>query len=371
MNRVLVYGVKDPAGGVEKVVLDYIRNIVEKTDLRFDLLVFGDRFSQKEVYNQLGCRILYVPVRRKDPVGYKKRIAQIFAENQYKAIWCNLSGLTNIDLLVLGKKYGVPVRIAHSHASRLYWGSPVMKYVVHVLHWLNGLRLDRYATDYWACSAYAGSFMFSAKLQPRVKLIRNAVDTGVIRMDPEKRKAVREQFGFGENTCVVGHVARMCPVKNQAFLLRTMERLIQICPDAKLLFVGDGESAEELFALTEELKLQDYVIFTGSRNDVPDLLCAMDVFVLPSISEGLSVSAVEAQACGLPCVVSDGISPQTDLTGSVTFISLERSYDDWARMILECAGQFVKDPREKLAARGYDIAEASQEVYRYFVGEEQ
>lgn len=369
MDRVLVYGLKDPVGGVEQVVMNYIRQIVEKHDLRFDLLVFGDSFSQKEAYNRLGCRVLYVPIRRKDPAGYRKRIAQIFAENRYCAIWCNFSGLTNIDLLVLGKKYGVPVRIAHSHASRLYWGSPLMKYAVPVLHGVNSLRLEKFATDYWTCSDKAGAFMFPEKVQHRVKTICNAVDTGVLCPDPEKRMQMRGELGIGEKTCVVGHVARMCAVKNQPFLLRVAAEMVRINPDTKLLLVGDGETRGELEALADKLHLKNHVIFTGERKDVPDLLRAMDVFALPSFSEGLSLSAVEAQACGLPCVVSDGISRQTDVTGNMTFLALESGSEKWAREILCRAGSFTKDPQKKLAERGYDIVSASDELCRRFLGE--
>jgi len=370
MDRVLVYGLKDPVGGVEQVVMNYIRQIVERHNLRFDLLVFGDSFSQEEACNRLGCRVLYVPVRRRDPVRYKKRIGQIFAENRYCAIWCNYSGLTNIDMLVLGKKYGVPVRIAHAHASRLYWGSTLMKFAVPILHGMNSLRLVKFATDYWACSNQAGAFMFPDKVRYRVKMIRNAVDTRSLCPDRDKRNQMRAELGFGEKTCVVGHVARMCAVKNQPFLLQVAAEMVHIHPDTKLLFVGDGENRGELETLADKLQLNDHVIFTGERQDVPDLLRAMDVFVLPSFSEGLSLSAVEAQACGLPCVVSDGISRQTDLTGNMTFLPLGLGTVEWAREIWQHAGSFTEEPQKKLAERGFDIVSASDELCRRFLGGE-
>ena len=364
MDRVLVYGVKDPTGGVEQVAMNYIRNIVSRHEMRFDLLVFGDSFSQEEAYNQLGCRVLYVPVRRKDPVGYKKRIG-----HRYCAIWCNFSGLTNIDLLIQGKKYRVPVRIAHSHASRLYWDGLLMKCVVPFLHGINSLRIKEYATDYWTCSDKAGVFMFPRSVQHRLVMISNAVDIQRLRPDPETRREMRERLGVGENTCVVGHVARLCAVKNQQFLLHVLKQMVYQKPDTKLLLVGDGELREELETLTDELKLRDYVIFAGARPDVPDLLQAMDIFVLPSFSEGLSLSAVEAQACGLPCVVSDGISRQTDVSGNMVFLPLDLGCAEWAQIIMSKAGAFTKNPQKELADRGYDIVSASDELCRRFLGE--
>lgn len=371
MERVLVYGVKDPPGGVEKISMEYIRSITAKYDLRFDLLVFGDSFSQEEAYRKMGCRVLYIPVRRKNPAGYRKRMAQIFAENQYVAVWCNFAGLTNLDPLILGKKYGVPVRIAHSHGSRLYWGSPIMKYVVTFLHHLNKTRLAEYATDYWACSDLAGIFMFPSELQDQIKIVPNAVDTDVFYPDPDMRCQKRAQLGITGDAIVIGHVARICEVKNQGFLLKIMAELIKLDPRGKLLFVGDGELHQQILEQVHSLGLDEYVIMTGNRTDVAELLQVMDVFVLTSFSEGLSVSAVEAQASGVPCVLPTTVSRSTDITGDVTFLSLEDSAFHWAVRILEACGAKASNPKERIKAAGYDLADAAESLYWKFVGAEE
>lgn len=368
MERVLVYGVKDPPGGVEKIVLEYVRSITAKHDLRFDLMVFGDDFSQEENYREMGCRVFCIPVRRKDPVGYNRRIAEIFEENKYTAVWCNFAGLTNIDPLILGKKYGVPVRIAHSHGSRLYWGSPVMKYVVAVLHALNKLRLSNYATDYWACSDVAGQFMFPKGIQNCIKLIPNAVDTGVFYPDLEQRGRKRVELGIPEDAFVVGHVARICEVKNQFFLLKIMVEVVRKSPSAKLLFVGDGELNQEIRTKVHSLGLDEHVIMTGDRSDVPELLRTMDVFVLTSFSEGLSVSAVEAQSSGIPCVLPDTVSRLTDITGNATFLSLDVPANVWAERILEVTGIQTENIKERVAASGFDLSDAAEKLYQMFMG---
>ena len=368
MERVLVYGVKDPPGGVEKIAMEYIRRIVQCHDLRFDLLVFDEQFSQKEIYEQMGCGVYCVPTRRKDPVGYKREVGRIFAENQYRAVWCNFAGLTNIDLLIMGKKHSVPVRIAHSHGSRFYWGNPVMKYVVPVLHHMNRLRVDKYATDFWTCSDVAGEFMFPKRLQNQVELIPNAVDTDIFYLDPVQRRAKRAELGLPEETPVVGHVARICEVKNQAFLLEVMSELVKKVPEAKLLFVGDGELYPQIRSKIQELGLDDCVIMTGERSDVPELLRAMDVFVLTSFSEGLSVSAVEAQASGLPCVLPDTVSKLTDVTGNVRFLNLDMPAAEWAEQILEKSAIGAACVKEKLVAAGYDLSHAAEMLYQRFMG---
>lgn len=369
MNRVLVYGLKDPAGGVEQVVMEYVKSMVAQFDISFDFIVFSQAFSLEQEIEALGCRVIHMPVRRKDPAGYKKAMAELFENNRYCAVWGNYSGLTNIDILTLAKKHGVPVRIAHSHVSRLYWGSALMKYVVHVLHGYNKARLTRYATHYFACSRVAMELMIPQKVQPKTVFLRNAVDTARFCPDASIRQQTRSALGIAQDAVVVGHVARMCDVKNQSFLLEVMAQIAKAAPDARLLFVGDGELRDQLEEKTRQLGITDRVIFTGSRKDVPDLLRAMDVYVLTSFSEGLSVSAVEAQACGLPCVLSAAVSGETDISGAVRFVSLEESTQDWAEAILSQATKTVENPSQKLAEHGYEITSAARKLHNMLTGE--
>ena len=369
MNRVLVYGLKDPAGGVEQVVMEYAKSMTAQFDISFDFIVFSQEFSLEKEIEGLGCRVVRLPVRRKNLSGYKKAMAALFETNQYCAVWGNYSGLTNIDILTLAKKHGVPVRIVHSHVSRLYWGSAVMKYVVHVLHAYNKSRLTRYATHYFACSRVAMEFMIPQKVQTQTVFLRNAVDTARFCPDAAIRQRTRATLGIAENAVVVGHVARMCDVKNQSFLLKIMAQIAKQAPDARLLFVGDGELRPQLEEKARQLGITDRVIFTGSRRDVPDLLRAMDVYVLTSFSEGLSVSAVEAQASGLPCVLSAAVSEETDVSGAVRFVSLEESTQVWADAILAQAAGTADDPGHRLAEHGYEITSAARRLHNMLTGE--
>lgn len=369
MDRVLVYGLKDPVGGVEKVVMEYARRMAKDHPVSFDFVIFTEGFSLEKVMLDMGFRVFYAPSRKNDYAGYKRFMEGLFQENRYVAVWGNYSGLTNIDLLVLAKKYGVPVRAAHSHVSRLYWGSPVMKYVVHFLHYGNRLRLSSFATHYFACSAVARDFMFPKALRGKTTLIHNAIDTDVFCPNIAVRKQVREELGLQDDTLVVGHVARMCEVKNQGFLLEVMAQLFKKHPNARLLFVGEGELWEVLKSKARDLQIRDKVIFTGNRTDVARLLQAMDVFVLTSLSEGLSLSSVEAQACGVPCVLPTSVSVETDITGGVRFVALEDGTEQWADAIVQTAKSRIASPAEKLAAKGYDMRSAARKLYYKFVGE--
>ncbi len=369
MDRVLVYGLKDPIGGVEQVAMEYVRHITAAFDISFDFVCFADHFSLQSEIESLGCRVIYMPSRKKDFFGYKRSMESVFRQNRYIAVWGNYSGLTNIDLLVLAKKYGVPVRIAHSHVARLYWDSRIMKYVVHILHRYNKLRIKGYANRFWACSQIAGEFMFPSSVHEQISVVKNAVDLKRFYPDAAAGQQKRGELGIDAKSLVVGHVARMCEAKNQIFLLQIMSEILKKVPDAKLLFVGDGEKRAEIEAETDRLGIRESIIFTGERQDVPELLQAMNVFVLPSVSEGLALSAIEAQACGLPTVVSDCVPEEVNVTGGVAFMSIESSAEQWADAIIRHACTEIDEVGQKIIDSGYEIMSETKKIYRAFKDE--
>lgn len=368
LKRILVYGPKDPVGGVEKIVFEYVKNIMKNhDDVSFDFLQYGSGFSMEKEITDLGCRVLYLP-GRKNFFAYKSALRRIFAENKYSAVWGNYSGLTNIDLLTFAKKYNVPVRIAHSHSSKFYWGNALMRFVVPTLHYLNSLRIGACGTHFFACSDSAGEFMFPSWLQNRVEIVPNAVDLSKFTRDPEKRADARAEFSIADDNVVVGHVARMCEVKNQSFLLESIAAALKLNPKVKLLFVGDGEYREIVEEKIKALGITDAVILTGQREDAARLYQAMDVFVLTSFSEGLSVSAVEAEASGVPCVLPTTVSKQTDISGCVKFLPLEEGKDEWAKTMLEWAECDTACARENIIKSGFDMQTASENLYKKFIG---
>lgn len=368
-KKVLVYGLKDPAGGVEKIIFDYVRNLTSSHNITFDFLLFGQNFSLEKDIESIGCRCIYLPSRRSNNKGYTQALKAVFDENNYCAVWGNYCGLTNIDLLIEAKRRSIPVRVAHSHVNRLYWGSPAMKYIVKILHFYNKMRIADYATHYWACSEMAGKFMFPKALHDRISVINNAVDVSVFCYDNTVGNRMREELGIDLNSVVIGHVARICEAKNQVFLLNVFAEIKKIEPNARLLFVGDGELRQQIEDEVQKLGIGESVILTGSRSDVADLIRAMDVFVLPSRSEGLGLSVIEAQACGIPCVVSTEVPKAVNISGAVKFLHLSNSIEKWAREILSHVGTVIDNPTDTVMQSGYEISTAAEKIYLEFAGE--
>lgn len=370
MKKVLVYGLKEPVGGVEKIIFEYASCMVNSGyDISFDFIIFSEKFSLETEINALGCRVVYLPSKKNDCVGYKKRLNELFENNDYCAVWGNYSGLTNIDLLTFAKKYNVPIRIAHSHVAKLYWGHPLIKIIGTVLHFINKKRLTNFATHYWACSKLAGEFMFPKSVFPNITVINNAIDIKDFYPDKAKGDEIRKRFGISTDDVVVGHIARMCAAKNQVFLLKVMSEIKKLNQSAKLLFVGDGELKDSIVAAAQELGLLNDIIFAGFRTDIPDLLRAMDVFVLPSLSEGLGLSIIEAQAVGVPCVASTEVPRVVNITDSVKFISLDESPEKWAEEILAHTDVEIMSPTEKVIEGGFEINAQAKNIYYAFNGE--
>ena len=175
MKKLLIYGLKDPSGGVESAVMAYVRHF-DRSVITADFAVFGEDFSLAPEIEAMGGKVLYLPVRRRDPLGYRAAAEAIFRENRYDAVWCHFSGLTNIDFLINAKQYGVPLRVAHAHTASLPWGSPLMKYPVIAAHEKNKRAIGRYATHLFACSRSAAAFMYGEKNAANAKIVPTAAD---------------------------------------------------------------------------------------------------------------------------------------------------------------------------------------------------
>ena len=367
MKKLLIFGLKDPAGGVESAVMAYVRHF-DREAIAADFAVFGEDFSLAPEIESLGGKTLYLPVRRKDPLGYRAAAEAVFRDDRYDAVWCQFSGLTNIDFLTNAKKYGVPLRAAHAHTASLPWGSPLMKYPVIAAHEKNKRVIDRYATHLFACSRSAAVFMYGEKNAAKARIVPNAADLS--RFTVSDGREARRELGIAEDAFVVGHVGRMCVAKNQKFLIDLFAALRKINPKAVLLFVGDGELHDEVHAHATSSGCADAIVFTGARSDLPGLYAAMDVFCLPSLTEGFPVTAVEAQACGLPCVVSaQAVEESVNISGAVRFVSLDSSPEEWAQALLSAGAEGKRDCRVALEQAGFEIVSAAKKLQDFFTGD--
>ena len=361
MKRILVFGMTENPGGVETFLLNYYRNI-DRSKVQFDFLCnFPGPAAFEEELTALGGRTYHITARSKNPGRYRKELEEVFRKHSgsWSAVWVNVSSLANIDYLKAARRSGIKKRIIHSHNSR-----NMDSRLRGLLHWWNRRIVDRYATDFWACSDFAAEWFYRKDLLPKVRIVRNAIDAERVSFDPGKRAAVREQLRIGEHTFVIGNVGRLHFQKNQMFALEVFREYLKQEPDSRLILVGQGE--DETILKERAAGMADKVIFAGVQKDMQAWLSAFDFFLFPSNFEGLGIAALEAQANGLPVLASEGvIPPEVKVTGNLSFCGLDRSAGEWAEKI---GRQKRIDDRETIMnafrSCGYDIFTEAPELQR-------
>ena len=293
---------------------------------------------------------------------YYREINDFFREHghEYDIIWDNECMFNDMTPLKKAAEVGIPVRIAHCHNPQ-NMDKSVIGHVQGFLHRVNHHSLSRYANVLWACSMESAKWACPAMDLP-CEVIPNAIDAQMFRFSEQVRREVREQYGL-EDCLVVGHVGRLQYQKNQTFLLDAFRHLHEREEKARLVLVGDGPDLTELEAKAVTLGIEREVLFLGNRDDVNRLLQAFDLFVMPSHFEGFGMAALEAQAAGLPCLLSASVPKETKLTRNVEFIPAEDPAI-WAEHMLNMLErrEIRRDEAQTIADAGYDIGTAAQRL---------
>ena len=345
-------------GGLETMLMNYYRHI-DRSRVQFDFLVHRDfEADYDQEILSLGGKIHRISRLIPWSGNYRKELKAFFNSHpEYKIVHVHQDCLSSVALQC-AKECGIPVRIAHCHSSSQ---DKNLRYLIKRYY----MRLiPTYATDLFACSQAAGNWMFRGA---PFRVIPNGIFLSDYRYDPETAHTVRQSLALGDGP-VIGHVGRFDPVKNHTFLLDIFRHIIQTEPRAKLLLVGDGALRNAMEEKAATLGIREQVVFAGLRSDVPQLLQAMDAFAFPSIYEGLPVSIIEAQAAGLPCLVSTGVPAECALIPElVSHKSLETSAEEWAAELLKMAAMPREDHSDELRSAGYDITANATELEEYYL----
>lgn len=345
-------------GGLETMLMNYYRAI-DRTKVQFDFLTHRDfRADYDDEIEAMGGIIYHLPRLNPFGAGYRRALNSFFDSHpEYRIVHVHQDCLSGV-VLKAAKEHGVPHRIAHSHSSSQ---TKDLKYPLKLLF---RPMIVPNSTALFACGKEAGKWMFRTD---DFRVLNNAIDAKKYSFSAQTRKEIRESLGIGQEELVIGHVGRFSPPKNHDFLLDVFASIRRRI-DAKLLLVGDGALRPDAENKARELGLVNDVIFTGVRTDVEDVLQAMDVFVFPSIYEGLPVTVVEAQAAGLPCVISDKVPMECRKTDLVHQISLDAGCEYWADFVLALADYPRRDMYEEIKNAGFDIKCNAENLAEYYLG---
>ena len=344
-------------GGLETMIMNYFRNI-DRTKIQFDFLVHRDfKADYDEEIENLGGKIYRMPVLNPFSKGYFKALDDFFAKHNYDVVHSHLDCMSAYPLKI-AKKHGVKIRIAHAHSKSQ---DKDLKYPVKLF---SKRLIPKYATHLFACGKEAGDWMFGGS---SFRILNNAIDVQKYVFDPEVRNSVKDELGL-HNEFVIGHIGRFNPPKNHTFLIDIFNEILQRNTHCKLLLVGSGNGETAIKDKVNQLGISDKVLFLGTRSDVDRILQAMDVFVFPSLYEGLPLSIIEAQAAGLPCVASTEVPIECKKTDLVTNVSLNKDAGYWAEIILDKVSQKRKNTYDEIKSSGYDVVENVRFLEELYLG---
>lgn len=346
------------AGGAETFIMKIYRAI-DKTKYQFDFAVATQEkcFYDDEILSY-GGRIFRITPKSAGLIKNFKCIKSIVKDNGYQIVMrVSQHSLSALELLA-AKKGGAKTRVFRSSNSNTTTGSKRS----FILHKLCMFMPKRFANVRIAPSTEAAEYMFGKGCIKKKKafLIKNAIDLSKYTFSSEERIRLRRELSI-DDCFVVGHVGRFNQQKNHVFLINVFCEIKKRNNSAKLLLVGIGEKQQEIQRLVSEKGLSNDVIFTGVRSDIPSLMSAMDVFLFPSLYEGMPNTVIEAQACGLPCVVSDAITKEAKVTNILKFVPLSSTLDNWAEVALSFNG-IRESTHDEMRKKEYDI---SSSVHRF------
>lgn len=336
-------------GGAETMIMNIYRNI-DRNKIQFDFIVHtADECAYDEEIIDAGGHIFNVPrFSLKNSIRYIIEWSRFFQKHQeYKIIHSHVRSTATIFLLI-AKLYGLKT-IIHSHSVSN--GRGIISRIKTILSYPL-----RYICDYYfACSNEAGKWLFGENIMQgdRFFLLNNAIDSDLFKFKLEKRDLIRKQLNI-ENKFVIGHVGRFCEVKNHIFLIEIFNEICLKNSNAVLLLIGNGELRKDIEQKVIDFGIEDNVMFLGVREDIPDILQVMDVFLFPSLFEGLGMVLIEAQVSGLKCIISETIPKEVEITDLIRVISLNDPPQHWADIILTSPYERYSRQAEIIDA-GYEI----------------
>lgn len=366
MKRVLNVIGKRPCGGIGSFVINYQSNF-QPNIIKIDYLIFDDELQgdfDKKV-SKLGSTVYVLPaLKNRRLFSIWREIEKFFKVHAEEYVAVHLHSV-NIAFMILtaARKNGIKNLLAHSHAT-MYSD----KKLNGIRNYFLCLNLNKQATMYLACSRAAGQFLFGKNNSSEIVILNNAIDCDKFKFSKLIRQEIREDLNLQEKY-VVGHVGRFNEQKNHKFLINIFEEIYKINNKAVLLLIGDGPLVPEIDRMIKEKHLESSIMKLGMRNDVAKLLQGMDVFVLPSLYEGLPVIGIEAQASGLPCVMSDKVTTEVSII-NVKFMSLKQDAYQWAVCINYMKNSIRREDAAKIVSdAGYNIkieALKLQKIYQSF-----
>ena len=361
-------------GGAESMIMNYYRKI-DKSKIQFDFLVHRDKKGAYEAeIKALGGNIYRLPaISPFYPYSYYKKLrAFMNSHYNYSIIHSHINTFSSFPLKI-AKEYQIPCRIAHAHIAldRLNLKTiirnkeGVTEVLKHITKLILRMRINTYPTHSFSCGQKAGNWLFG---NTPFKTMNNAVDSERFQYNSDIEKEYKGKLQMNK-AMIIGHIGRFDSQKNHSFLLNIFAELLKKKPDSKLILIGDGPLKKKVENEAKTLSIHEDVNFLGVRQDIPELLQIMDVFVFPSIYEGLPVTLIEAQSSGTHILAADTISEEVKITDLIEFVGLNKSPEFWAEKIISIKTNKISKPntKELIIKNGYDIISNTKKLETFYL----
>ena len=327
------------------------------------LIQKGMKISFYDEYIKSGVKIYEVEDRKKSYHKYLKDLKDIYLHNDFDYIHINMMSYSLFERITYACKYSTAKVIVHCHTAGFKKEKNYTK--TKILDKLGRLAVKKYNKKIIrvACGAKAGKFAYGNK---DFIIFNNGIDIAKFTFQQSNRSKVRKKLHISASTTVFGLVGLFMDVKNHSFLIDIFNEALKINKDSKLILVGEGPIRLKMEEKVKELNIANNVLFLGNRNDVNEILSAIDIYVMPSKFEGMSIALIEAQVNGLKCYTSSNVDKTSNITGNVEFLSLELSPKEWANIILNSPNQRDDQVIEKVPAE-FNSKNSYQKVYDFYL----
>lgn len=369
-------------GGSEMMLMNLFRNISDRFEFIFLINVLDISNIPQGVFDEeisnLGGRIFYIGAQWSTGLkayldGFKKIVKQIGSIDIVHSHMNSKGGV----IALAAKQCGIKKIIVHSHAD-IHFDGPLHKRVPHIIELqFQKVLIALYATDYWACSTQAVHCLFYSWLthKNRPVIIRNAIEVkSFSNISNDVILSLKKEFMLNEDSVVIGNFGRINHKKNVFFLINVLKRIKEKIDNISFIYAGRIDNIDykyEIDNLVKKLGLEKQVFYIGDRSDIPQIVSLFDVFVSSSVTEGFGMVALEAQAAGVPCVLSNGFPSDVDM--GLDIVKFMKDYDEekWAEAIISFQGRKNNDKQsifENIASRGYDIIENAKRIESLYLG---
>ncbi len=362
--KILQVGISSNLGGIEKYLINVHRNINHER-YKIDYLVFKGKkvCFYEELINK--SNIYEITHRKKNYIKYLKETKKFFKNSHYDYIHFHLMNFSCFEIILYAKKYTNAKIILHSHTS----DPQKVNMKKRILNEI-GLKLIKKQDIYLktACSKKAGEYLFKNFKNNTFKVLNNGIHIEEFKFNEKNRNELRKKYNV-QKSLVIGHIGRLSPQKNHFFLLEIFKEILKLRKDAILLMIGKGELNEKIEKKSMELNINKNIIHIENTNKINEYMSAMDIFVLPSLYEGLPIVLIEAQASGLQCFITNTLAEEIDITNNVKRISLNKSAEEWAKEIIKLNKNNMDriSINQKVEKSDFDIKKSIRILEKYYV----